>query len=92
MPKMLLFQHAISIKNTQIFYFHFFFMLNLQNPVYILNLEHISSWTNDTFQICTHIYLGSLGLEESRRLRSRGMLTILSLSGLLWKPDIIDLR
>lgn len=45
MPKMLLFQHAISIKNTEIFYFHFFFMLNLQNPVYILNLEHILSQT-----------------------------------------------
>lgn len=61
-------------------------------PVFILNLEHISRWANYAFQICTHIYLGSLGLEESRQLRSRGMLTILSLSGLLWKPDIIDLR
>lgn len=41
MPKMLLFQHAISIKNTEMFYLHFLFHVNLQNPVYTLNLKHI---------------------------------------------------
>ena len=44
MPKMLLFHHAISIKNTEIFYFHFFFHAkSSKSSVYFKLRAHLES-------------------------------------------------
>ena len=42
--KVLSFQHKINVKKLLMRYFTFLFLISLQNPVYMLHLQHISIW------------------------------------------------